>query len=452
MNENDRKIAILMQLHDIHKRWQPHPGQLDIILPIILERVKDVFVQAGRSFGKTESISYLLWRYAIEHPGSENYYFAPYMKQAREILWASGRIQWFGPKECIKGTPNSTEMRIILKNGSFIKLDGSDNVEAYRGVKPKGLSVYDEFKDFKPEFHEAYDPNRAAHDSPLLIIGTPPDRECQFTRMAADFEKNPAKRFFQMSSSKNPHLDPAWLESKKTELVARGESDVWEREYEALFVKGGQSKLFPMLYREKCVWPHDRVLAEIRRYRKKMDFILWADPAAASVFAVLHCAYHPFQKVLYCVDEIYETSQAEMTVKRIAPRIFEKRDEIEDDEQWRQGYDEAEKWFQSQVLDDYAEHFEPSHKYANDKEQGLTLIKDMLLEGKLIMSDRCEKLFWEMDNYFKDKHGKIPKVNDHLIDCLRYILAALGYMLNTQQEPEKTIDDELLYKVERLQA
>ena len=47
-----------------------------------------------------------------------------------------------------------------------------------------------------------------------------------------------------------------------------------------------------------------------------------------------------------------------------------------------------------------------------------------------------------MDNYFKDKNGKIPKSNDHIIDNARYLLASLGYELNTKQEYIESKDED----------
>lgn len=395
----------------------------------------------------TDLMVYLMWRYALTYPNSENYYFAPFAKQAREILWASRRLQDFLPKEYIADI-GEQQMRLTLHNGSFIKLDGSDNVEAYRGVKPKGLSVFDEFKDFRPEFYEAYDPNRAAHDSPLLIIGTPPDRECQYTALADEFRRNPQKRWYKFPTSANPHISRQWLEDKKAELIARGDLDVWMREYEAEFIKGGKAKIFPML-KESHKWPHEAVIREIKRDRKKLLWYSFADPAAASCFANLMIAINPFNRKVYCLDEIYETDQARMTVKTIGKRIIDQREELYDDPiQWRMGYDEAETWFANEMLDRFEESFEPSQKALNDKESGITLIKDLLLTNQIIISDRCEKLFWELDNYFKDKNGKIPKENDHLIDCLRYCLGADHYTI--QGEAQKEIEEEESWHSDKL--
>lgn len=429
-------------IEELHGVWTPHAAQVQVGRDLISEKVTEVFAQCGRNFGKTDLVAYLLWRWAKAHPGSENYYFAPYMKQAREILWASRRVQEFGPARWIAGEPNSTEMRIRFTNGSFIKLDGSDNVEAYRGVKPKGLSVFDEFKDFRPEFYDAFDPNRAAHNSPLFIIGTPPDRDCQYTSVADEYSKNPLKRFFQFPTSANPHISKDWLQKKKNELYLRGEGDVWEREYEAKFVKGGAAKIFPMISKS-FIKPHDQIMQTLLRDRKKLQWFMTVDPAAATCFAGLFCALNPYTKTWYILDEVYERNQAEMSVDKIGRRLLSMRHALWDDaDAWFPTYDEAETWFANEFMDRFGEGFHPSQKAKNDKEDGLSLIKDIFLQGKVVISSRCKWLYWELDNYFKDKNGKIPKKDDHLIDCFRYTLGAAHYVLNEETEYREEEDED----------
>lgn len=407
----------------LHSKVTLHPGQVRFGRELFINK-RDIFGQCGRNWGKTAFMEYTLTRWGMTYPNSENYYFAPFMKQAREILWASGRLQSFIPKEWVTSV-NDTEMRIRLINGSFIKLDGSDNVEAYRGVKPKGLSVFDEFKDFRPEFYGAYDPNRAAHESPLVIIGTPPERECQFLEVAKEFQNNPRKFFYTGPTSENPHISKAWLEEKKRELLAKGEEDVWQREYEALYVPGGISKVFPMFARSH-VRPKEEISHALMRDRKKLEWFIVADPGAATVFAVLFAAINPYTRQVYIFDEIYETEQAKMTTRKIMDRVIEIKESLPDVE-FRQIYDEAATWFANESLDHYGEAWEPTHKAQRKKEDGLSLIRDLLLSQKLHISENCEKLVWEMDNYYKDKGGKIPKMHDHLIDGLRYLLDSSFY-------------------------
>ena len=412
-------------LNELNSRWVPHDSQAEIGKAIFSDGCTGVFGECGRNFGKTDLIVYCHARYAMLHPNTENYYFSPLMKQSREIVWESNRYFDLIPESWIEST-NGQEMRINLKSGSFIKLDGSDNTEAYRGVKPHGLVVFDEFKDFKPEFWEAFDPNLLY--ACLIIIGTPPpieNEEHLFFRVADSFKNNPKKRYFNFPSECNPFVPREWLQEKKDELYSKGEGYVWEREYMAKRVRGGVNKIFPMLT-DKIVKPHDEVMMMFQRDRKKMMWFGWADPAASSCFAVLFIAINPFTKMIYALDEIYETNQSRMSVRTVGAEIAKKRHLIWDRE-WRMGYDEAATWFANEMFDSFNEYYEPTRKASNKKDNGLSLIKDILIGNKLVISDNCVKFFWEMDNYVMDKSGDIPKKHDHQIDNFRYILAAAGY-------------------------
>lgn len=427
-------------INGLHATWTPHDGQIQIGKALFNDG-KDIFSQCGRNWGKTEFVCYVLWRWAFSNPGSENYYFAPYMKQAREILWASGRLQSFAPKEWIKDI-NYSEMRITLTNGSFIKLDGSDNVEAYRGVKPRGISVFDEFKDFRPEFYDAYDPNRAAHNSPLIIIGTPPDRECQFVKIADVFKNDPDKIFYQGPTHVNPHISKEWLAKKEKELVLKGEEDVWQREYLAEYVPGGASKIFPQIS-VQYVYPHAQLIREVDADRKKLEFLCIADPGAATTFGVLFVALNPYTKVWYVLDEIYEQDQSRMSTRQVGSEVGKKRLELMQDSrvEWRNIFDEAAQWFANEMLDNFEEAWEPTHKSVRKKETSISIVRDILVHEKIKISDRAKEFFGEMDNYFKDKNGNIPKLRDHLIDAFRYAIDAVHYELREEGEYLESEDE-----------
>lgn len=431
--DNSGLVNYADMISGLHSKWKPHVGQKRVGRALLQDNCRAIFIQAGRNWGKTSLVTYLLWRWAKSNPYSSNYYFAPFMKQAREILWAAGQIQGFGPKEWIEGKPNNTEMRIPFTNKSFIKLDGSDNVDAYRGIKPNGLIIFDEFKDFREEFYEVFDPNRAAHDAPLIIIGTPPDREGQFLNVAKVYDEDSSKRFFLAPTEENPYISKEWLASKKKELYDRAEGDVWEREYMAKYVPGGVCKIFPMISK-RHVRTHQDIMSMIERDKRKLEWFVIADPAASTAFGMLFIATNPYNKQIFILDEIFETDQNKMSVDQIGRRYIQKRNLLYEEEGWRQIYDEAETWFRNEVYDRFGEFFEPTTKQLNDKEYGLSLIKDVLLYDRVIISENCEHLFWEMDNYYKDKSGKIPKRNDHLIDCFRYFLYAANYVLTKEKE------------------
>jgi hypothetical protein len=183
-------------------------------------------------------------------------------------------------------------------------------------------------------------------------------------------------------------------------------------------------------------------MARIAKDRHKLIWLVTADPGTATTFAVLFSAINPYTQEVFHVDCIYVEDQAETTTSKIIPKVQATRDDLypnwEDRIEWIQVYDEAATWFCVEALSSFDEPFTPTHKAQNKKEDGLSLIKDQCLKMKAVLSDRCEKLAWEIENYVKDKNGKIPKERDHLIDCWRYANAAAGLSLAEEPEPTNT--------------
>ena len=419
-------------MEDLHANWQPHAGQVKAGKALFADNIRSIFIQCGRKWGKSEFCIYSLWRWALLNPGSACYYLAPQQKQAKEIIWASNRLQNFGGKllrKYIKKIDN-TENRIVFANGSFIKVDGSDNYESYRGITPDFV-VYDEFKDFNPKFHEGMNPNLAVKDAPLVIIGTPPDRECQYTVLAEEFRRREDSFWIRMNSYTNPSISKEWLDTEKEKLIARGEDDVWVREYEARFIRGGAGSIFPMVSEERHFKPHEEITLELQRDLKKLEWYCITDPGTTTCFAALFAAVNPYTRKIYILDEIYEKDQAHTSVRMIYPKLDAKMGEFypigDVDEDWYKGYDEAAAWFASEVLHQYGTSFFPTQKHMHKKEHGLSIIKDVLLHDLVVISNRCKNLLWEMENYVKDDKGNIPKRDDHLIDCFRYFMAAANY-------------------------
>lgn len=279
-------------ISDLHAEWRPHATQQLVLRALFLHLHPLVFVECGRKWGKTELILYFLWRLALTRPGAY-YHLFPEQRHAKEVAWATGRLQTFGPKSYITGINNS-ELRVTLSNGSFIKLDGSDNYDAYRGVEPHG-AVYDEFRDFRPEFHQAMGPNYSVYRAPLLICTTPPEipppsestkpeELSHYDGMKIDCVDG--RDFFNYPSWANPHIDKDWLRKEKAKLYRRGEGDVWEREYGAKRVRGGSNAIFPM-FSHSMVRPHAEVMAELHRDRRKLLWQIICDPGNATVFCVL---------------------------------------------------------------------------------------------------------------------------------------------------------------------
>lgn len=450
-DQEESIIALAEILNGLHERWTPHIGQIPIGKALFYDHIKSIFVCAGKNFGKTELAAYCSWRWALEHPGSENYIIEPFSIQAKEILWASKRIQTFGPPEHLDGEGNNTEMRLHFKNGSFIKLLGSDNEIALQGIKPKGLIVYDEIKDHRRSAINLMEPNRAAFDVPALFIGTPPEIECYFNDLMEVAKINDDWRFFHAPTSTNPHISRKWLERKRLELIQMGEEETWLRDYEAIFVKGGKRHLVPAFIKmeKKISIPTDP--------HKWQVFTIF-DPAGSSTFGTLIILFNPYTKHHKVWKEIYEQDPQKMTARGIWQQAGPFISELKSSgfSEFEYVYDEAAASFRNEMCEHAPDIWLiPTQKAKTERGEGLSIFRDVITDNLLEVSPECSWFIWEVENYIKDENNRIPKKNDHLIDCYLYFLQAAGFEFKKEQAPKEadqlyqkrftTIDDEIRF-------
>jgi hypothetical protein len=450
-------------LHDLHSVWTPHRGQIEAGRAIFHQGKRRVFIRCGRKWGKTELSIYTLYRWAMTIPNGQFYYIAPFYNQASEIIWKPGRLQNFlGPhKNKYVATVHETDRRITFHNGSFIKLVGSDNYEAGRGFNPDG-AVGDEYKDSDYRFYTGFMDNLIAKKAPILLVGTPPETfDHFFVRTEEDFKQDPRGAYFKKPTWDNPHIDPAELELEKQSAIAKGEWAKYMREIEAEIVPGGANAIFPMLqvprYDEKGTYlgesrhvkSFQKLFEYVGRSYRDWDFYTLFDPGSTVCFAALFAAVNRFTREVVILDEIYETNKGKTSTKQIYPRAIVKMNELCDRKSWQEVYDYAAAWFQNEVQHEYRRSMMPCTKDIGKKEVKLSVIKDFLLaehpvvgseSAMLVMTDRCRCLINEMSTYATDENDKIPKKNDHAIDCLRYLFNAAH--LDSVPRNRKTHDSE----------
>ena len=426
-----------------------HQDQIDQLKPLYDEsnEINSMFISCGRKWGKTEEVGYILWRHALLNPGSACYYVGPEATHARKILWDNQRIQKFlgnDTKKYIKHPYGIKDqaMKIILKNGSFIQLVGSDNYSVANGLTPH-IAVYDEFKAFNHRWHTEFAPNRAAKAAPLIIIGTKPragnKNMDQYNEIMEYAQNNPKEWYVaERTTFDNPinHL-PAQkqvINQEIRQLIARGEEDVVQLEYYSKVIRGGKRSIFPMFNPEDHIFKHNVLKEEISKDLKRLEWYLVADPGTVTCFGALIVALNPYSKQIYIMDEIYETNQADTSTRRIYPnmegRCLDAYPGSSVDDDWSKTADEAAAWFINEVMDQYGVYFIPTNKVHNKKEDGISLIKDQLIHKLVKISDRCTNLANEMSKYALDDRGGIPKKHDHLIDCYRYFNGASNYNMH----------------------
>jgi len=460
----------------------PHDGQIDIVTAFFIDWMQGVFLRCGRKYGKTDVAIYCMYMFGLLFEGSECYYVADEKDHARDICWDNRRLpeffttirQWKKEttNEFIKrkrkgielqkkwvASYNNSEMIVKLHNGSILKVDGAKNFSKADGLSPIFV-VYDEFKHHNPKYDQAMRPNLKTFNGRIMIIGTPPDNEDNYYCATEDEFKNKKNhKHFLLPSHLNPHVydgpNDEGLKEEEEALRLKGEHHIFLREYMCEIVPDASRQIFPMFDvprrnhktkryegRTKHVRPHDELLLDIKSRKRDFDFHICFDAGSAVCFGVLLVAVNRHDKRFIIIDEIYEESQQRTSTGQIYPRAEEKMDEIElYRDNWYQIYDHAATWFQVEVANQFDEHLNPCQKDTKKKEAKLSIIKDIMLVGLhpsedegiptpdpiFLVSDRCQNFISEVSKYAKDENGKIAKRNDHLLDCLRYILNESNY-------------------------
>lgn len=138
------------------------------------------------------------------------YYMGPFYNQIRQIIWYGqdndGRLFLdYIPRSIIKNQ-TKLDMRIELKNGSQIKLVGSDNIDTIVGTNPYGI-VFTEFSLHRPEAWEYLRPILAANNGWALFNGTPRGRNHQYhLHMYAQKDPNWYVQFLTRDDTNIPSL------------------------------------------------------------------------------------------------------------------------------------------------------------------------------------------------------------------------------------------------------
>ena len=71
----------------------------------------------------------------------------------------------------------------------------------------------------------------------------------------------------------------------------------------------------------------------------------------------------------------------------------------------------------------------------NAVEAGIFQCWERMVEGKLFVFKTCVNFFREFRIYRRDEKGKIVKENDHLMDCMRYLIVSGVNVATTEPKP-----------------
>lgn len=162
-------------IETIPYKFTPYPHQIDIFKARD-QGIRHILSRWHRRAGKDKSYWNLMIREAAKRKGSY-YYFWPELKQGRDALWEGMDNDGFSfldhiPPGLRDREPNNSDMKVVLSNGSIIKVQGTDKFEKRRGANPVGI-IYSEFAYQNPTVRKTMNPILKANGGWEAINSTP---------------------------------------------------------------------------------------------------------------------------------------------------------------------------------------------------------------------------------------------------------------------------------------
>jgi PBSX family phage terminase large subunit len=365
---------------------------------------------AGRRFGKTTLAIHELLQNALLEEKSINWYISPTYKQSKMVAWEL--LQAIVPETMIY-RKYIVELRIVLDNGSEICLKGADNEDTLRGVG-LGFVVLDEYAQMKSNvWFEVIRPMLTDTEGRALFIGTPKGKNALWELYLKGQKEESDFKSWRFKTSDNPFIKSEEIEQARKELPER----FFKQEYEASF-----EDYTGLVYPEFTV----RNIIEPTYLPIHYQRIGAIDPAISGITGVLKAAIDETGAfIIY--SEHYELNQR---VNEVAQAIKE----------------EGIKWYIDpasgatniqkdgrlySLFDEYGDNGIHATTAENDVEAGINRVGEFLKQGQIKIFSTCKSLIYELERYHwteeKETAGgmlkpKPYKKDDHLVDCLRYIL------------------------------
>ena len=172
-------------------------------------------------------------------------------------------------------------------------------------------------------------------------------------------------------------------------------------------------------------------MGEVKYYRG-LDF--WVShPTGCVLLAV------DMDDNVYVFDEVYKANTlVEDLADEIRMKTWPREVEytVRDSASKREGIEIARYWIKTVPADKFS-------KWEGDvsnRKAGIMMINQMLKDWKLLISQNCKNLIREFEtHYYREggkKDGEVNKINDDLLDALRYVL----WTIKKNQKKWKTIE------------
>jgi hypothetical protein len=185
-------------------------------------------VCAGRRFGKTHLSLVQLLSWAIEKPGSLNWYIAPTYRAAKSIAWRG--LKQMVPRDLFLGK-NETELTVELVNGSRIELKGGEAADNLRGSSLSNVVLDEAAYIPRDAWEMVIRPALSDQQGSAYFISTPAGLN-HFAEWWEQAEEQDDWTTFSFSTLEGGNVPPEEVEAARRTLDAR----TFSQEYEASFV------------------------------------------------------------------------------------------------------------------------------------------------------------------------------------------------------------------------
>lgn len=365
---------------------------------VALDETRFRVILAGRRWGKTTLSVQEMIGEAIRGDDRNIVYIAPTLQAARDIAWRELQKQ-AGPA-ITKTNDSRLEMTLRTVEGgeSRISLRGWEAVETLRGQKFHFI-VIDEvasMRNFFEGWQEVLLPALTDTKGGALFISTPKG----FNHFYDLYKQEGADwNSYHFTTYDNPHIDNEEIEKLKQSTT----EDRFAQEYLADF-----RKQEGLVYKEFDKRNHVYE-GEAPKPTEKLLFIDFGyiHPAVVLTCIVADGKY-------WIENEWYATEQTDIKIADYAAAI-PGVNKVYPDPANKGGVQELRNR-KLNVVDVL--------KGPGSIESGIQKVREMFLQRRLFINERCTNLIWEMENYIYDPNRpdkETPlKDNDHGPDALRY--------------------------------
>lgn len=319
--------------------------------------------------------------------------------------------QFFSPKF------NESELSVTFPNGAVIELKGADNEDALRGTGIWGM-VIDEFASIYNSWsvwHEVLRPALTDKKGWTLFISTPKGKDAFFELFQKGQRGEHGYASFQYRTVDNPCI-PGIVEEVEEARRTMPER-YFKQEYEATFEDY-----------VGLVWSEFNETHIIKPFyvQKAFPKLGTIDPAISGTTGVLKAAIDEDGNVIV-YQEFYDSNK----------RVSEVVEAIkEEDVRWRIDPASKAKLAQKEgelysLYDEYRDNGIIAYPAENDVDSGINRVGEFFKQGKIKIFSTCTNLIWELQRYHwaeskesikGDVRAKPYKKDDHLVDCLRYLI------------------------------